>query len=448
MRILLTVHQFFPQFAAGTEVLTYSVARELVRRGHLVHILAGYPGDASLADESRFDEYDYEGIHVYRFHHAYTPMGRQVSMIEIGGDNHVAAAYFDRILKDFQPDLVHSFHLNRLGTGLIERAFTAGVPRFMTLTDFWMLCPMSQLFLTDGSFCSGPNTHGGNCLKHFAENTQKGLVGKIVTLIPTIGADLLVRLTKAGVLPDYPQRSEVLAIGARMSVNVGRLNKLNRVIVPNRFMKDFLVRHGVMPDLITEASFGVDVVAGERSEFRSSHQGALRVAFIGTLGHYKGCHILIEAFRMLPVGSATLKIYGRPEDFPDYSEQLHMLASQHPDISFCGTFPNSSIAQVLADVDVLVVPSLWYENTPLVLYSAQAAACPVIASDVPGLAAVIEHDDNGLLFESGSSPKLAQQLTRLMNEEGLLRRLSANARTPKSTEKYVEELLIAWESGM
>jgi glycosyltransferase involved in cell wall biosynthesis len=115
-----------------------------------------------------------------------------------------------------------------------------------------------------------------------------------------------------------------------------------------------------MPDLITEASFGVDVVAGETSEFRSSHQGALRVAFIGTLGHYKGCHILIEAFRMLPVGSATLKIYGRPEDFPDYSEQLHMLASQHPDISFCGTFPNSSIAQVLADVDVLVVPSLWY----------------------------------------------------------------------------------------
>ena len=97
---------------------------------------------------------------------------------------------------------------------------------------------------------------------------------------------------------------------------------------------------------------------------------------------------------------------------------------------------------------MLVVPSLWYENTPLVLYSAQAAACPVVASGVPGLAAVIEHDDNGLLFESGSSPKLAQQLTRLMNEEGLLRRLSANARTPKSTEKYVEELLIAWDSGM
>ena len=84
MRILLTTHQFFPQFAAGTEILTYSVARELIKRGHVVRVLAGYPSSANLADEDRFDEYDFEGIHVYRFHHAYTPMGGQASLIEVG----------------------------------------------------------------------------------------------------------------------------------------------------------------------------------------------------------------------------------------------------------------------------------------------------------------------------------------------------------------------------
>ena len=76
----------------------------------MVHVLAGYPNDANLADEERFDEYDFEGIHVYRFHHAYTPMGGQVSMIEIGYDNSLAASYFDRILKIFQPNVVHFFH--------------------------------------------------------------------------------------------------------------------------------------------------------------------------------------------------------------------------------------------------------------------------------------------------------------------------------------------------
>jgi glycosyltransferase involved in cell wall biosynthesis len=101
---------------------------------------------------------------------------------------------------------------------------------------------------------------------------------------------------------------------------------------------------------------------------------------------------------------------------------------------------------VFAAIDVLVVPSLWYENTPLVLYSAQAAGCPVVASNMPGLAAVIQHNENGLLFESGCSVDLEKQLTRLITEDGLLRRLSADARIPKSTEIYVDELLTLWQS--
>ncbi len=145
MKILLTVHQFFPQYAAGTEVLTYSVARELMRRGHMVHVLTGHPSSADLCDEDRLDEYDFEGIHVYRFHHAYTPMGGQLSMIEVGYDNRLATTYFERVLERFRPNVVHFFHLNRLGTGLIEHAVRSGIPCFMTPTDFWTICPTGQL---------------------------------------------------------------------------------------------------------------------------------------------------------------------------------------------------------------------------------------------------------------------------------------------------------------
>ena len=446
MRILLTTHQFFPQFAAGTEILTYSVARELIKRGHVVRVLAGYPSRANLVDEDRFDEYDFEGIHVYRFHHAYTPMGGQASLIEVGYDNHLGASYFERILKTFKPDLVHSFHLNRLGTGLIESAVQAGVRRFMTPTDFWTICPTGQLLLGDGSLCAGPSAHAGNCLKHFAQSTQKGLVGKAVKLLPTAGADLLVRLTKKGTLPAYPKQAEVMAIANRLPINVSRLNQLCGLLVPNGFMKEFLIRHGVAPGLITEAAFGIDVTSSEFSEPHTMHCGPLRVGFIGTLAPYKGCHILIDAFKTLPAASATLKIYGRSEDFPDYADELQIRAGKHQSIEFCGTFPNSEIAQVFTDIDVLVVSSLWYENTPLVLYSAQAARCPVVASNLPGLAEVIRHDENGLLFAPGNSNDLVQQLSRLINEDGLLQRLSAHARPPKSTPSYVDELLTMWQS--
>lgn len=445
MKILLATHQFFPQFAAGTEVLTYSVARELIKRGHGVHVFTGYPGSATLADEARFDEYDFEGIHVYRFHHAYTAMGGQVSMIEIGYDNRLGADHFDCILKRFRPEVVHFFHLNRLGTGLIERAVRAGIPRFMTPTDFWTICPTGQLLLGDGSLCAGPSAHAGNCVKHFAQSTQKGLRKKVAKWLPTVGVDLLVRLTKSGAFPAYPKQAEVMAIVNRLSVNVSRLNQLNGLVVPNGFMKEFLVQYGVVPGLITEATFGIDVASPELGERHPSPRVPLRVGFIGTLAPYKGCHVLVDAFKSLAASSAILKIYGRLDDFPDYARELQLRFGNNPSIKFCGVFPNSEMAQVLADIDVLVVPSLWYENTPLVLYSAQAARCPVIASNQPGLAEVIRHDENGLLFESGSSTDLAQQISRLINENGLLQRLSANAHPPKSTEKYVGELLALWQ---
>lgn len=446
MKILLTTHQFFPQFAAGTEVLTYSVARELMRRGHIVRVLTGYPSHSSLADVDRFDEYDFEGIHVYRFHHAYTPMGGQESMIEVGYDNHLGAGYFADILQSFDPALVHFFHLNRLGTGLIERAVKVGIPCFMTPTDFWTICPTGQLLLGDGSLCPGPSLHAGNCLKHFGQDTQKGAASKVAEWLPIAAADLLVRLTKKGFLPAYPKQVEVVAIANRLAINVLRLNQLSGLVVPNRFMKDLLTRYGVVAELITEAAFGIDVTIPEVSGQRSNHQANLKIGFIGTLAPHKGCHVLIEAFKLLPADTATLKIYGRLEDFPDYTTALQLSAGKYPSIEFCGTFPNSAIAQVFADIDVLVVPSLWYENTPLVIYSSQAAYCPVVASNLAPLAEVIEHGANGLLFKPNCSADLAQKLSRLINESGLLQRLKANSRRPKSTKKYVDELLHIWES--
>jgi glycosyltransferase involved in cell wall biosynthesis len=446
MRILLTTHQFFPQFVAGTEILTRSVAHELIKRGHVVHVLAGHPGSASLSDEDRFDEYDFEGIHVYRFHHAYTAMGGQVSMIEVGYDNHLGADYFERILLNFKPDVVHFFHLNRLGTGLIDRVVKAGVPRFMTPTDFWTICPTGQLLLGDGSLCAGPSPHVGNCLKHLAQSVENEWLGKFFNLIPTAGVDLLVKVTINSSLLKYPKQEEVVAIVNRLPVNISRLNHLDGLLVPNKFMKEFLIRHGVEPGLIYEGAFGVDINSPIENKQYKSHQAKLRIAFIGTLAPHKGCHILIDAFKMLPDNSATLKIYGQLTDFPDYVRELKALASMQKSIDFCGTFPNSKITQIFKDIDVLVIPSIWYENTPLVLHSAQAAQCPVVVSNLPGLTEVVQQDENGLLFITGNSVDLARQLHRLISEEGLLQRLSIHARPPKSTKSYVDDLLSMWQS--
>ncbi len=444
MKILLTVHQFFPQFGAGTEILTYSVARELVNRGHEVRILTGHPVTQPLNDADRCDEYRYEALPVYRFHHAHTPMGDQTSLMEIGYDNHLAAHYFRQILDSFQPDVVHFFHLSRLGTGLIEQAVQAKIPAFMTPTDFWAICTTAQLLLCDGCVCSGPSPYSGNCVKHFVQNSHKGLLGKIVSYLPTALVDYLVHLTQLGVLPHYRQQIEVKATANRLGINIARLNQLKRIVSPTSLMTRLLIQYGVEPERIVQSAFGIDVTTTATP--RLPARQPLHIGFIGTLGKHKGCHILIEAFKALPTGAAVLKIYGNFVDFPDYVEELKQLADNRSDITFCGTFANTEIAQVFADLDVLVVPSLWYENTPLVVYSAQAARCPVVASDFAGLADVIHHEDNGLLFKAGDVVALATQLSRLIDEPQLLEQFSLQAQPPKSTQTYVDELLAIWQS--
>ncbi|MBK7766259.1 MAG: glycosyltransferase [Sulfuritalea sp.] len=74
----------------------------------------------------------------------------------------------------------------------------------------------------------------------------------------------------------------------------------------------------------------------------------------------------------------------------------------------------------MAELDVLVVPSLWHENSPLVIYSAQAARCPVIGSDVEGIAEVVRDDVDGLLFQRGNVAALMQTLLRVTGRSELL----------------------------
>lgn len=447
MKILLTTHQFFPEFGAGTEVLTRAVAREMTRRGHEVRVLTGFPSvPGTDADDARCERYTYEGLQVYRFRHAYEPMGGQVSMLEISFDNQLAAAFFSRIVAEFQPDVVHFFHFNRLGTGMVDAVVEAGVPAWFTPTDFWTVCATAQLRDSDGQVCPGPSAHAGNCALHFASHSAGGRAGRLVGRLPAQIGDLLVRSAAAGVLGRHRLVGELRAMGGRLDVNISRLNRLQGIVAPNRMMADFLMRHGVRRELLSVRPFGIeqDKVTSRRAARCARDQGALRLGFIGTLLEHKGCHVLLDALARVPPGTVETRIYGSPDDDPTYMARLRALAAPVGTAEFCGTFPSEAISDVLAQLDVLVVPSVWNENTPLVLYAAQAAGCPVIASDMPGLAEALRDGEDGLLFRAGDSDALAAVLARLAGDRQLLQRMMDATRRPQDIAGYCDELLGLW----
>lgn len=375
-------------------------------------------------------------------------MAGQTSMVAISYDNLLATKHFESVVNAFRPDVVHMFHLNRLGSGIIDCAVRLAVPIYMTPTDFWTVCPTAQLSLGGGISCSGPSKYSGNCVKHLAELSQRGAVHYLAHKLPPVGFEFLSWLSLKTTFAAESALGEVRAVASRLKINVSRVNKLNKVVVPNDFMENILLRHGVSPHLMVRSEFGIDVsTTSIQRPSRTNLKFPIRIGYIGTLAPHKGCDVLISAYKRLPIGKACLSIYGNLKEFPDYSNALVQSACSSSAIKFCGTFPNSEIQQVFSNLDVLVVPSRWYENTPLVVYSAQAAGCPVVASDFPGLSVVVEDNVNGLLFEPGNDEALARRVCRIVEETGLLARLSKNARLPRSTTEYVDDLLTIWASS-
>jgi len=445
MNILLAVHQFYPDSSYGTETLTLDTAQELMRRGHKVTVFTGFHTKQPLSDSERFDSYVYRGISVDRFYHHRVPMGCQENVAEAEHNNTFFAGYFRNYLKQLKPDVVHCFHMHRMSASMIDVCHEAGIPIVMTPTDFWLVCPTFQLLLPDKSLCAGPDANGVNCLRHVVSLSQSRSVNVAFSLLPNwIVASMIRRVNKVTSAPQG-LLSQVQALSRRPQFLKERFRKLDRVFVPSRFLARVLEENGFASDNTIFSQYGIDMSHGYQAKTSDGEQGKLRIGFIGSILEHKGVHILVKAIRLLEdCETVELRIYGKTEESPAYTKALKEIADGDERIKFCGTFPNGQIGTIFASLDVLAVPSIWYENTPLVIYSAQAAGCPVIASNLGGMAEVVRHNDNGLLFAPGNSAELAECIKSLARNKDQLRQLSKEAK-PKSIDQYVAELLRTYE---
>ena len=445
MKILLTTHQFLPEHSSGTEVLTFHTAKEFQKAGHDVSVFTGFPAKTELDDDARFDCYDHDGVSVQRFHHAFVPMGGQTNVVELEYNNRLFSSHFRTYLLREKPDVVHFFHLSRLSASAIDVCISLNIPTVITPTDFWFVCPMSQLRMPDNSLCSGAYKNDVDCLKHYVHVTQSAEVKNKIEKLPNWVLGLVIWGIGKGLFAKKWFSPYVKALSLRPSFLMSRMNQLDRVVVPTRLMGEILRENGLSSKAMTYSPFGINLNNIEHDTNKGLAE-KLRVGFMGTLYEHKGAHVLIKAIKALPdCKDLEVKIYGRLEDFPDYVSELKGLVGDDDRFSFCGTFPNDEIGEIFSNLDALVVPSIWYENTPLVIYSAQAAGCPVIASNLGGMSEAVGHGENGLLFEPSDVEGLAEQIRSLYDDRQLLGTLSKNARAPKPVAEYAKELLAIYD---
>ncbi len=150
----------------------------------------------------------------------------------------------------------------------------------------------------------------------------------------------------------------------------------------------------------------------------------VRLGFIGQIAPHKGAHLILDALRRCGRDNLSLTIWGSESQAPAYAERLRAQAQALP-VTFRGTVPRSELAGALGSIDYLVIPSTWYENSPLILLQALATHTPPIVSDVPGMTEFVEHGRNGFHFERGNVDSLVRVLQRVADDPELVDRLSA-----------------------
>jgi glycosyltransferase involved in cell wall biosynthesis len=446
VRVVFFVHCFFPSHFYGTETYTLELARHYRSIGVDARVVSAiFPGEPEAADV--VTHYEFQGVPVTCIDKNRLPNTRVKDTYYQSEMRPILA----EVLRGIEPDIVHITHLINHTAALLEVVRESGIPCYATFTDFFGFCFNNKLEGADGELCAGPSPSRSNCiacyLKERSRHTDAGYPVRLAAH-PSYarwlarGANLARNFPPFrggaldGLCEDLARRPETLRY---------LYSSIRGAVTASRFLRRAYERNGFgIP--MASIPFGVDIDRQPKPARPSGHRPA--VGFIGQLARHKGPDILIEAFKRLPQGAAELYIYGPADQEPEYAAHLRNLAEGSA-IEFRDTFPKEKMRDVLDSLDLLVIPSRWYENSPLVLLNALAAHTPVVVSDVAGMTEFVQEGQNGFAFERNSVDDLERVLSPVLLDRQRLFALSATTSYERTPRTMAEETLAiyGWKPG-
>jgi glycosyltransferase involved in cell wall biosynthesis len=441
MKVLLVSNYFPPIHNAGTEKRTLGYALQLIRLGFDPQVVCAGNWDVGPQYWNGFTDQVYQDIPVRRVHLNWNlaPDPNQYLY-----RNPIIGEHFDNWVEEWQPDIVHVTSCYTLSASIIQKAKDLGLPTVLTLTDYWFICPKNTLLRSSGYLCNGRTTNFDclDCLLNKNKTYQE-----IRNFIPS--ALLLKSLESISENPNISKyrglRGMALNIGERKKYLSQVIELPDAVIAPSQYLADIFKNSGISRTIRVIKS-GHDL-SWIRSNIGRDKSEKLRFGYIGQILSIKGLHTLISAFALNEESNdSKLLIYGDYDQEISYTSKLTaQIKESGKDISLCGSFPHDQLGEILAGVDMLIVPSLWHENNPRVIQEAFATKTPVIASNVGGISEFVKHEVNGLLFERGNEIDLYHQISRVISEPNLIAQLRRGIEPVKTIESEVGEIISIYQ---
>ena len=387
MKICFISNLYTPLVFGGAEIYAERVSNELAKKNEVIVITTKpYSGLKSLKPSVEIKG----SVKIYRFYplniyygYYYTkkPMGIKPLWHLIDIWNPHTYSVVKRILEKEIPDIVHTHNLETLSTSVLSVIKHLKTPHVHTIHDY-LLLNRANILLRKGKIIEDFNIVDKLYMKFFTKLSD--------------------------------------------SIDV--------VLAPSQFVLDMHTKNGYFRNSrCVKLPLGIETVNTNKKD---KDYEVIDVLYVGQVSEHKGVHILIKAFRQLNYKNIRLHILGKGES----EDKFKNIAESDQRILFHGFVPDEELTRLYNKANVTVVPSIWYDNSPMVIYESFIAGTPVIGSRIGGIPELIEAGKNGFLFEAGNVDELKAILENLIRTPAELISLERGALESVKNYNMVEHI--------
>ncbi|MCW3128987.1 MAG: glycosyltransferase family 4 protein [Methanophagales archaeon] len=384
MKICFMSNLYPPFVMGGAETSVKRIAEGLIKRRHDVLVITTSPNrKSSIEDINGVKLYRINPLNLYAmYNHQNQPELLKPVWHVIDLWNPHSYIIIKNILKKEMPDIVHINNFKGLSLSAFSAAKRLNLPLIFTAHDYSLICPKANLLRGSGEICITPSRF---CVLY--GRIQKYLID----------------------------------------------NKPDLVTAPSQFVIDKLKSSRLFRGIKTmKIPLGIEL-SDEKAEKKYD---VIDILYAGELSKHKGVHVLINAFKGLKSENIRLHILGKGND----ADEFKKIAGSDRRIIFHGFVSGESLMQLYLKANVTVVPSIWYDNSPVVIYESLMNGTPVIGSRIGGIPELIEAGCNGFLFTAGNVDELKEILKDLIRNPFELKRLEDGAF--ESVRKYSMDMHI------
>ena len=397
-KILIVSHGHPDHSKGGAEVAAYNLFKEYERQGLDTVFLAR--SDQSSHGGSAFSTINSDREILFHTHMS------DFFLFQSGNKKHIWQD-FRGLLEKYQPTVVHFHHYIHMGLEMIrEVKNTLPDARIVvTLHEYLAICANNGQMVKPGKqmklcYKSSPT----DCARCFPERSA---------------ADFFLR------------EKYIKSIFALV----------DKFVSPSHFLIDRYKQWGIPEEKMIMIENGQPEVEAPPPRPLAEGEVRGRFAFFGQINPFKGVDVMLEAFNLLPdevKEKVHLDIHGANLEVQteEFQEKIYGLLEELGDlVTLHGPYESHEIGRLMEQTDWVIIPSVWWENSPMVIQEAFNHGRPVIGSDIGGMAEKVGSNDNSLCFRTRNPVSVSKKITEVLEQDYL--ELVKNTPDTVSTEECV-----------